>query len=167
METNVANPHLTDPELFGLALPAAGEPEALPRHLSECLTCSRALQEWKSAARELAQEDTDVLGRRTPAEWEALEERTIQAIRGARFTRRHVSLKWAISIAAALLVAALAIPARKAIQEASKPAAAAVAQQDASDDALLRDVNRLARGDDSASWSTLAPEPASATEEKL
>ena len=167
METNIVDAHLTDPELFGLALPAAGEPEALPRHLSECLTCSRALQEWKSAVRELAQEGTDVLGRRTAADWEALEERTLQAIRGARPSRR-VPLKWAVAIAATLLIAALAVPVRKAFQARPAPVTvAALSAQDASDDALLRDVNRLARGDDSAPWSTLAPEPASTTEEKL
>jgi len=167
MESNIVDAHLTDSELFGLALPAAGEPEALPRHLSECLTCSRALQEWKSAVRELAQEDADVLGRRSAADWEALEERTLQAIRVSRPSRR-VPLKWAVAVAATLLVAALAVPARKAFQARPRPVTvAALSAQDASDDALLRDVNRLARGDDSASWSTLAPEPAMTSEEQL
>ena len=34
--------HLTDAELFALAAPPTGEPEALPRHLSQCQACSRA-----------------------------------------------------------------------------------------------------------------------------
>jgi len=44
-ETHELEKHLTDAELFALAAPATGEPEALPKHLSTCRTCSRALQE--------------------------------------------------------------------------------------------------------------------------
>src|SRR5713226_5005943 len=44
--------HLTEGDLFTLAVPPAGEPEALPRHLSECSSCSRALSEWKTAERD-------------------------------------------------------------------------------------------------------------------
>ena len=78
MELKAVNPHLTDAELFTLAVPPVGEPEALPRHLSECFRCSRALQEWKLAVREIADEDTEALDRRTPAEWEGLENATIR-----------------------------------------------------------------------------------------
>ena len=170
MEPKTVNRHLTDAELFNLAVPPVGEPEALPRHLSECWTCSRALQEWKVAVRELADEETEDLDRRSSAEWEALEEKTIEAMRRAGRTRRAPAVKWAVSIAASLLLAILLIPARK-------PGRAAVAQpggtvavfsaQDQKDDALLRDVARLSRGEDNGSWSTLAPEPAGTEEEQL
>jgi hypothetical protein len=170
MEPKTVNRHLTDAELFNLAVPPVGEPEALPRHLSECFSCSRSLQEWKSAVRDLADEETEELDRRSSAEWEALEEKTIEAMRRARRTRRAPAVKWAVSIAASLLLAILLIPARK-------PGRAAVAQtggtiaalsaQDQKDDALLRDVARLSQGEDSGSWTTLAPEPAGTEEEQL
>ena len=170
MEPKTVNRHLTDAELFNLAVPPVGEPEALPRHLSECFSCSRSLQEWKSAVRDLADEETEELDRRSSAEWEALEERTIEAMRRAGRTRPAPAVKWAVSIAASLLLAILLIPARK-------PGRAAVAQpggtiaafsaQDQKDDALLRDVARLSQGEDSGSWSTIAPEPAGTEEELL
>jgi len=173
MELKTVNPHLNDAELFTLAVPPVGEPEALPRHLSECFHCSRALQEWKLAVREIADEDTEALDRRTPAEWEGLENETIAAMRRAAGNRRAPALQWAVSIAACLLLGVLALPAiRKSAggaQSASgRTAAAAMAAQDQKDDALLRDVARLSRGDDSGSWSTLAPEPGAArgTEEE-
>ena len=46
MEPKADNLHLTDAELFNLAVPPVGAPEALPRHLSEGWSCSRALHEW-------------------------------------------------------------------------------------------------------------------------
>ena len=161
MELKIVNPHLTDAELFTLAVPPVGEPEALPRHLSECFRCSRALQEWKLAVREIADEDTEALDRRTPAEWEGLESQTIAAMRRAGQNRRAPALQWAASIAAALLLGVLLLPAiRKSVSGPSgRAAAAATVAQDQKDDALLRDVARLSRDDDSGSWSTLAPEP--------
>ena len=59
MDKHDSERHLTDAELFGLAAPAAGEPEALPPHLSTCQECSRALQEWKASVRALAAEEVD------------------------------------------------------------------------------------------------------------
>jgi hypothetical protein len=44
---------------------------------------------------------------------------------------------------------------------------AAFSAQDQTDDNLLRDVARLSQGEDSGSWSTLAPEPAGTEEEQL
>ena len=169
MEPRTVNQHLTDAELFNLAVPPVGEPEALPRHLSECLSCSRALQEWKSAVRELADEETEELDRRSGTEWEALEEKTIEAMRRAGRTRRSPAVKWAVSIAASLLLAMLLIPARKAGRaSAGRPVEiAAFSAQDQRDDTLLRDVARLSQGEDSGSWSTLAPEPAGTEEEQL
>lgn len=165
-ETNTA--HLTDPELFSLAVPPVGEPEALPRHLSECLACSRALQEWKGAVRALAEEETEPIDRRGPAEWEALENRTIERMRRAGRTGRVPAVKWAIAIAASLLLAGLLLPARKPARSAPvvQADAAGLSTQDQKDDALLRDVGRLSRGEDSGSWSALAPEPGTVTSEE-
>ena len=164
MELKAVSPHLTDAELFTLAAPPVGEPEALPRHLSECFQCSRALQEWKLAVREMADQDTEALDRRTPAEWEELENATIAAMRRAGRNRRAPAWTWAASIAACLMLGALLLlpalrgSARRA-SGASTTAAAAMAAQDQKDDALLRDVARLSRGEDSGYWNMLAPEP--------
>ena len=168
MEPKNENLHLTDAELFNLAVPPVGEPEALPRHLSECLSCSRALQEWKSAVRELADEETEELDRRSAAEWESLEEKTIEAMRRAGRTRSAPAVKWAVSIAASLLLAVFLIPAGKAGRApGGRAARTTFSAQDQTDDTLLRDVARLSQGEDSGSWSTLAPEPAGTEEEQL
>lgn len=167
MKAEAQTPHLTDQELFDLTLPATGQPEALPRHLSGCLACSRALQAWKSAVRELAQEDADVIEQRSPREWEALEEKTLEAIRHSRRVRPGRSVWWAMAIAASLLLVALVLPGRRA---ATKPAPASVqavvelSPQDQADDALLREVARLTQGEDSESgWSAVVPEPSLGT----
>lgn len=160
MDSKAVAPHLTDPEFFTLAAPPVGEPEALPRHLSECLACSRALLEWKTAVRELAEAEIEPLDRRPAAEWEALENKTIEAMRRAGRSRRASALKWGMSIAATLLLAALLVPMRKSDRAAGRSASVAlISTQDQSDDALLRDVARLSRGEDSGSWGALAPEP--------
>jgi len=156
--------HLSEAELFGLAVPPAGEPEALPGHLSECLACSRALSEWKAAVRELASEETEAIDRRSDAEWTAVEDKTIAAIRRARAGRR-ASWRWVATIAAALLLFVLALPLRRV---ASRPAptrastpSSEMSAQDRADDALLRDVARLSRGDESPDddWISLVPDP--------
>jgi hypothetical protein len=166
MELKAVTPHLTDAELFTLAVPPVGEPEALPRHLSECVRCSRALQEWKLTVREIADEETEALDLRSAAEWEALENGTIEAMRRAGPKRRAPAVKWAVSIAASLLLAALLLPAMRKTRRDASPrpgtAVAALSAQDQKDDALLRDVARLSRGEDYGSWSTLAPEPGAA-----
>jgi len=163
MELNTVTPHLTDAELFTLAVLPVGEPEALPRHLSECFRCSRALQEWKLAVREIADEETEALDRRSAAEWEALENRTIESIRRAGWRRRAPAVKWAVSIAASLLLAVLLLP---SLRNTGRPSpaqpAAALSAQDQKDDALLRDVARLSRDEDYGSWNTLVPEPGDA-----
>jgi len=169
MELKAVNTHLTDAELFTLAVPPVGEPEALPRHLSECFRCSRALQEWKLAVREIADDDMAALDRRTTAEWESLENDTIAAMRRAGH-RRAPALQWAASIAAGVLLGVLLLPAiRQSVS--GRATAAATAAQDQKDDALLRDVDRLSQDEDGGTWSTLAPEPGTATgteeEEKL
>jgi hypothetical protein len=159
VKAEAQTPHLTDQELFDLALPPAGEPEALPQHLSGCLACSRALQTWKSAARELAQEDADVIEQRSPREWEVLEDKTLEMIRHSRRVRSGRRLRWAAAIAACLLLAVLALPWRRGATSSSTRAASELSAQDRADDTLLRDVARLTQGEDSESgWGTLVPE---------
>ncbi len=170
MDPKTNGRHLTDSELFSLAVPPVGEPEALPRHLSECWSCSRALQEWKSAVRELADEETEELDRRSPAEWEALEEKTIDAMKRAGRNRRSAAARWAVLIAASLLLAVFLTPSRKPAPAAATQSDATLATlsaQDQKDDLLLRDVARLSQDDDSGPWNTLAPEPAGVEEEQL
>ena len=100
MDQTSSERHLTDAELFALAVPAAGEPEALPAHLSRCQDCSRALLEWKGAMRAMADEDVAELDRRSPEEWRAAEEATLSAVRrsGRMAGGRH-PMRWAIGIA--------------------------------------------------------------------
>jgi hypothetical protein len=170
MEETTKTPHLTDPELFTLAIPPVGEPEALPRHLSECLACSRALQQWKSAVREAADEEMEPLERRTAAEWESLENRTIEATRRSG-GKRGESAWWAVpAAAAALLLAGLLLPSRRperSMAPRAEKVAVQLSAQDQRDDALLRDVARLSRGEDAESWNGLAPEPGTGEEEQL
>ncbi len=163
MELLTRNSHLTDQELFGLALPPAGEPEALPAHLSECLTCSHALQEWKSAVRELGQEDAEAISRRSAEEWNALEEKTLEAIRRARPGRRSLTLRWALAIAASVLLFVFLLPNRRGSEPVKLRPETRIAElspQDQADDALLRDVARLVRAEDAGrGWGALVPEP--------
>jgi hypothetical protein len=162
--------HLTDTDFFTLAMPPAGEPEALPRHLSECLACSRQFSEWRSAVRELGSEGMDALRNRSAADWEAREDQTIEAIRRLRRPKPRL-WRWAVAVAASILLFALAIPLwrgrpRTAVAAASTQTLSA---QDQADDALLRDVARLARSEDDNSrlYREIAPEPSAAEEERL
>jgi hypothetical protein len=172
MELSKEMRHLTDAELFGIALPAGGAPEALPAHLSDCLTCSRALTEWKTAVRDLASEGGNAVARRSPEQWEDAQAKTMAAIRRSRFAGRTLPLRWAVSAAAVLLLFAVAIPLQRSasLRQRSAQAASELSAQDQADDTLLRDVARLSRGDDGSSWGALAPEPNPAThgeEERL
>jgi hypothetical protein len=151
VDTKNTESHLTDAELFALAVPAAGEPEALPRHLSECQGCSRLLQEWKGAMVALAEEEVDELNRRTPEQWNATADATMAAIRRAsRPGRSRRSLRWALGIAASLLILALALPRRGSAPVASTAPADSsglgLSAADREDDRLLRDVAFLAQG---------------------
>ena len=151
--------HLTDADLLALAAPASGEPEPLPRHLSGCEACSRALQQWRSAMREAARDDVRELERRTPEEWRAAEDATMAAIRRASPRRTLPAARWAIGIAAAVLLLALAMPFRReaapaqpagssAGESASASDLALASAADRADDALLRDAEYLAQGGD-------------------
>ncbi|HEX7252662.1 MAG TPA: hypothetical protein VF376_07265 [Thermoanaerobaculia bacterium] len=171
--TDRPDAHLTEPELFTLALPPAGEPEALPRHLSECPRCSRAFSEWKAAVRELAEEEPEALRRRTPEQWDALADQTLEAVRRSRIGRRRVSVRWALAAAAVAAFFAVALPVWRGRSASERPAAkeatTTLSPQDQADDALLRDVARLTRSEDESSrlWSSLAPEPSSNEDDRL
>jgi hypothetical protein len=153
--------HLTDAELFGIALPAAGAPEALPAHLSECLACSRALTAWKAAVRDLAAEGDDAIERRAPEEWQDAQSKTLAAIRRSRLPGRALPWRWAASVAAVLLLFAVAVPLQRSLsrERVAEQASSELSGQDQVDDNLLREVARLSRGDDRSSWGALAPEP--------
>jgi hypothetical protein len=158
MDKQNSDRHLTDSELFGLAAPATGEPEALPTHLSTCQGCSRALQEWKASVRALAAEEVDEIERRSPAQWEAAQEATMAAIRrAARPGRGGHPLRWVVGIAASLAVIALAMPARHrapvdvAAAIPTPAAEASLSPADLADDDLLRQASYLAGGGDDGS----------------
>jgi hypothetical protein len=173
METHRAT-HLTDEELFGLALPPAGEPEALPPHVLSCGRCGRALQEWKAAVIELGEEDVAPVNARSAAEWRAVEDRTLESLRRVTPRRSRRAIVWAAGLAAAVLLAILIAPGRQdsvanapGVASGSSPHATEMSPQDAADDALLRDVAKLSRGDDAGAWGGLVPEPGSAEESRL
>jgi len=155
--------HLSDDQLFALAVPPAGAPEPLPAHLLDCLTCSRALAEWKSALREIGAADENVLARRTPEEWNAAEEKTLAAIRraGPAGSGSSRPLGWAVAAAASLLLFAFLVGGREAAAPVAFDDSSGFSAQDRADDALLRDVDRLASGEEASSgWSSLVPDPA-------
>lgn len=155
--------HLSHDQLFALAVPPAGAPEPLPAHLLDCLACSRALAEWKSALREIGAADENALARRTPEEWNAAEGVTLAAIRraGPAGSGSSRPLGWAVAAAASLLLFAFLVGGRDA---ATTPVAfddsSGLSVQDRADDALLRDVDRLASGEEAGpGWSSLVPDP--------
>lgn len=162
--------HLSEDELFRLAVPAVGEPEALPAHLMECAACGQALQEWKRAVRGLAEEDEAALDRRSPEEWRAAEDRTLEAIRRAGLPgRRARRLPWTVGLAASLLLAVLLLTGRNS-PAPPVPAlddAAELSEQDRADDTLLREVALAASGEDRGGiWNSLAPDPDAPAEEE-
>jgi hypothetical protein len=162
--STTAADHLTDEELFALAVPPAGVPEALPRHLSECLRCSRALADWKGAVRDLGGEDEEAFASRSAEEWRAVEDATLAAVgrQGAPGRGRAFKLSWALPAAAALLLGALLVTGRDGSARIVNGSddTASFSAQDRADDALLRDVDRLASGDEtSGGWGALAPDP--------
>ena len=154
--------HLTDDALFALAVPAAGVPEALPAHLLQCVRCARALAEWKNAIRDLGERDEDLLEKRGADEWSEVEDATLAAIRrqGAPGRGRARTLRWALPVAASLLVFALLVTGRQSSTRAPELSedTAGLSTQDRADDALLRDVDSLASGDDTSGPDPTAPE---------
>ena len=170
--------HLTDQELCALAIPAAGTPEALPAHLSDCLACARSLADWKAALASVANE-AGSLEDRTEVEWDAAARATMERIRksprvaafpGSRFFPSRAT-RWGLGAAAALLLAVLLLPAKRvSTPEPPAPAeperTAELSGEDQADDALLRDVARMSRADDDlGDLGGLAPEPRAASRE--
>ena len=169
-ERNETDAHLTDAELFALAAPAAGEPEPLPAHLSRCRDCARALREWKASIATLGEAEAGELDRRSPEEWRAKEDATLEAIRRAARPRPSVpAWRWALVAAASLLVAVLVLTGRRAGPPAttvasapatpkaavSAAASSEMSADDAADDRLLRETSYLAGGGDVDSGSGL------------
>lgn len=164
-EKGIRAVHLTEDDLIALAVPSGATLEPLPAHLSECLECSRALAEWKSALREIGAADEEALARRSSEELRAAEEETLAKIRraGAPGRSRARTLRWALPLAASLLVFALLVGSRRSAPPIALDDTADLSAQDRADDALLREVDRLAVGDDTATgWGALAPDPNSA-----
>ena len=160
-ERRIVETHLSDAELFALAAPATGEPEALPEHLSRCRDCARALRDWKEAVRSVGDEETGGLAHRSAGEWRAAEDATLERLRRARRAPRPAHpWRWALAAAASLLVVALALSGRRAAPTGvavaratpAPPAAVGGASElsaaDAADDALLRESAYLASGAD-------------------
>lgn len=163
MEPVLRSSHLTDEDLFRLALPASGEPEALPPHLLQCPACARALQEWKGAVQDLGEEDEAALARRPAEEWLAAEEGTLAGIRRSGLPgRRRRNLPWVLALAASFLLAVLLVTQRQ-VRQTSPPVfeeTIGFSAEDSADDALLREVALLARGEDEGGvWNSLAPLP--------
>jgi len=174
MESHAPSAHLPAEEIFRLAVPAAGEPEALPTHLLQCPACGRALQEWKRAVRDLAEEDEARLARRPAEEWLAAEEATLAAVRrSGRPGSWRRRIPWALALTASLFLAVLLVTQREArqVEPLLLDETAELSPQDEADDALLREVAVLARGEDAGGvWNSLAPLPgteARAEEESL
>lgn len=163
-----ASRHLTDAELGALAVPAAGSPEALPAHLSDCLACTRALSEWKNALAAIGDEGGP-LDERTEEDWGRLAEGTMDRIRFSPRRRSSTAVRWTVGIAASLLLAVLSVPLRDAVSNRASGerdrGRSGLSRQDQADDALLRDVARMTRAEDDAgdAWDTLAPEPGAPT----
>jgi hypothetical protein len=163
VRNEISADHLTDDELSALAIPPSGAPEPLPAHLSACLACSRLLAEWKSALSDLGNEDEEVIARRSAEDWRVAEDATLAAIRraGPPGRGRARTLKWALPAAAALLLLGFLIGERRPASPVAFDETTGFSADDRADDALLRDVDRLASGEDAGSgWSALAPDPA-------
>jgi hypothetical protein len=162
-ENEIPTDHLTDQELFALAVPPAGAPEPLPVHLSDCLQCSRSLADWKKALSEIGREDGELIAGRSAEEWRAAEDATLAAIRraGAQGHGRARTLRWALPAAAALALFAVLIAGRSTPAPEVFDDPSGLSAQDRADDALLRDVDRLASGEDATGgWNELVPDPA-------
>ncbi|HEV8232008.1 MAG TPA: hypothetical protein VGQ75_06645, partial [Thermoanaerobaculia bacterium] len=96
-------------------------------------------------------------------EWRVAEDTTLAAIRkaGAPGRGRGRALRWALPVAASLLLFALWIGGRQPGAPIAFDDTAGLSAEDRADDALLRDVDRLASGEETGNgWNALAPDPA-------
>jgi hypothetical protein len=114
--------------------------------------------------RDLGDQDEEALAGRSAEEWRAVEDATLAAVRrqGAPGRGRARRLSWALLAAAALLLGALLVTGRNGSARIVNGSddTASFSAQDRADDALLRDVDRLASGDEtSGGWGALAPDP--------
>lgn len=149
--------HFEAEDLFLLAFPPAGEPRALPEHLSTCPACARRFAEWSRAARELAEAPDGA-----PADFER---RVMAQIRSLRTPGRHRGVRrgWAALAAAAVLALALwlGVRGRRPAPASEVSSDELASPEDRRDDALLRDVSRLISGEEDSSWKDWTPLPAS------
>ena len=156
--------HLTDDALFVWPFPQRGVPECTPRAPPPVRAPARALlADWKNRCRTCGSKGRRPAGEARRRWWIEVEEATLAAIRGrALRARRARTLRWALPVAASLLVFALPRDHEENPAHAPEPPedTAGLSTQDRADDALLRDVDSLASGDDtSGGWGALAPEP--------
>jgi hypothetical protein len=169
--------HIPFDELYALAAPPAGEPEALPAHLAVCRTCGRAFQTIKQAIVEIGYEADNATARRTPADWSQAEREVMAKVRalGTPARRSHPGKRraiWGGLLAASALLAFWLV--RINLETGPKPepmtaqatSSASMSPADQADDALLRDVARLSEGGEPApDWKDLAPLPAGSSGE--
>jgi RNA polymerase sigma-70 factor, ECF subfamily len=143
-------------DFFLLVLPPAGDPEALPPHLSGCAPCARQFAQWRAAAEGLAASPED-----PPADFER---KVMAQIRSKRPPRSRRSARRSIAglLSAACLLAAFWLGTRIGGQpkhSSQEATIASMSEADRADDELLRDVSRLVSSDDETSWKSLAPLP--------
>jgi anti-sigma factor RsiW len=148
--------HLRPEDFFLLVLPPAGEPEALPAHLSSCAPCARQFAHWRAAAEGLSASPEG-----PPADFER---RVMESIRSTTAPRSRVSARrWIAGVsAAACLLAVFWLGARVGRQPQpvlGGTSVASMSEADRADDELLRDVSRLVSSDDETGWKSLAPLP--------
>jgi len=102
--------------------------------------------------RDLGQEDVAEIDGRSEEEWAAAREATMSAVRRSQPRRTAVAIRWVAGVAAAILLVALAMPARRERTDptpAGAPAGMTFASAaDREDDALLRDSEFIAQGGD-------------------
>jgi hypothetical protein len=148
--------HLTAADFFLLAMPPAGDPEALPSHLSTCASCARDFSEWKKAVKELAAQEAD-----PPADFERAVVSRVRRLRTPRSRRR---LRHVVAVFAAAACLLLAFEAGLRVGSfrrgaAPPPTSEVMSARDREDDELLRSVARLISGEENAPWKELAPLP--------
>jgi hypothetical protein len=164
--------HIPLDELYALAAPPVGEPEALPAHLAVCRSCGRAFQTIQKAFADVGRSAELAAAERTPLEWNQAERNIMAKVRGLGIPmrrprpRRRRAVWGGLAAASVLLVVWIARTnlgsGGKAVRMAAgSGSAASMSPADQADDKLLRDVARLSEGGEpSPDWKDLAPLPA-------